>query len=225
MATIWLVEDDQNIRELVAYALEAAGLEVYTLEDGAALRSALLPRVPDLLLLDIMLPGEDGLSILRELKQGARTRALPVILLTAKGAELDRVRGLDLGADDYITKPFSVLELTARVKALLRRSVSDLPKPLACGAIMLDVLRHTVTVHGMPVTLTYKEFELLHLLLQNAGLVLTREQMMIRVWGFDFEGESRTVDVHIMALRQKLGVAGEAIQTIRGVGYKLEADT
>ena len=218
MQTIFCVEDDGNIRELVVYALHASGFE-------AALYERLERGLPDLLLLDVMLPGEDGVTTLKNLRQNPHTAGLPVILLTAKNAEYDKVLGLDSGADDYVTKPFGVMELLSRIKAVLRRAGLSAPaNSLSLGAISLDVGRRAVTVAGEPVSLTFKEFELLHYLLQNPGLVLSREKIMAAVWGFDFEGESRTVDMHIKTLRRKLGEAGGLIVTVRGVGYKLSAE-
>ena len=225
MQTIFCVEDDGNIRELVVYALHASGFEAEGFECAAALYESLERGLPDLLLLDVMLPGEDGVTTLKNLRQNPHTAGLPVILLTAKNAEYDKVLGLDSGADDYVTKPFGVMELLSRIKAVLRRAGLSAPaNSLSLGAISLDVGRRAVTVAGEPVSLTFKEFELLHYLLQNPGLVLSREKIMAAVWGFDFEGESRTVDMHIKTLRRKLGEAGGLIVTVRGVGYKLSAE-
>ncbi len=225
MQTIFCVEDDGNIRELVVYALHASGFEAEGFECAAALYERLERRLPDLLLLDVMLPGEDGVTTLKNLRQNPHTEGLPVILLTAKNAEYDKVLGLDSGADDYVTKPFGVMELLSRIKAVLRRAGLSAPaNTLSLGAISLDVGRRAVTVAGAPVSLTFKEFELLHYFLQNPGLVLSREKIMAAVWGFDFEGESRTVDMHIKTLRRKLGEAGSLIVTVRGVGYKLSAE-
>ncbi len=220
MQTLFLVEDDENIRELVRYALTGSGFLVKAFEEGASFLVAMAQELPELVLLDIMLPGQDGFSLLGALKRDPRFASVPVILLTAKGSEMDRVKGLDLGADDYITKPFSVLELTARVKALLRR-VQPKADHFTLGGLMLDLPRRAVLVRGEAVQLTFKEFELLAYLFQNQGLVLTREQILRHVWGYDYEGESRTVDMHIMALRQKLGSEGHLIKTLRSVGYKL----
>ncbi|MBS5703221.1 MAG: response regulator transcription factor [Butyricicoccus pullicaecorum] len=225
MQTIFCVEDDGNIRELVVYALHASGFEAEGFECAAALYERLERGLPDLLLLDVMLPGEDGVTTLKNLRQNPHTAGLPVILLTAKNAEYDKVLGLDSGADDYVTKPFGVMELLSRIKAVLRRAGLSAPaNSLSLGAISLDVGRRAVTVAGAPVSLTFKEFELLHYFLQNPGLVLSREKIMAAVWGFDFEGESRTVDMHIKTLRRKLGEAGSLIVTVRGVGYKLSAE-
>ena len=224
-AAIWLVEDDESIRELVLYALGQSGFATRGFADGASFWEALQAETPSLALLDIMLPGEDGLELLRRLREDSRLAALPVIMLTARAAEYDKVKGLDLGADDYITKPFGVMELISRVRAVLRRTSSEpAHSSLRCKGVELDEERRTVTANGRPVALTFKEFELLAYLLRNKGLVLTREQIMRAVWGFDFEGESRTVDMHIKQLRQKLGSWGTRIVTVRGVGYKVAED-
>lgn len=226
MPTIHCVEDDINIRELVLYALRASGFEAEGFDHADPFFEQLGKSLPDLVLLDIMLPGTDGLSILHTLRETPRTSALPVILLTAKTAEYDKVRGLDDGADDYLCKPFGVMELISRIKAVLRRT-APLPttNSISLGNITLDTARHTVEAAGEPVILTLKEFDLLHYLMENANIVLTREQIMESVWGFGFEGESRTVDMHIKTLRQKLGTPSAQIQTVRGVGYKIEADS
>ncbi|MEG1687367.1 MAG: response regulator transcription factor [Angelakisella sp.] len=225
MEKIYCVEDDESIRELVLYALRSGGYETAGFEDAAGLMTALREQpLPALILLDIMLPGEDGLIILKRLRQNADTAGVPVIMVTAKASEYDRVKGLDQGADDYITKPFGVMELMSRVRAVLRRVNNNFsPETLLLNDITVDISRHVVTVGGEEVTLTFKEFELLTYLIKNIGLVLSREKLMEAVWGFDFEGESRTVDMHIKSLRQKLGDAGESIQTVRGVGYKIVA--
>ncbi len=224
MPKIFMVEDDDNIRELVLYALKSE-FDTRGFSSGAEFWAALKTERPDLVLLDIMLPGEDGLALLRRLRGDSLTRALPVVLLTAKGSEYDRVKGLDEGADDYITKPFSVLELRSRVKALLRRVSAPEPDPeLRVGQVTVSAEKHTVTVGGMPVALTYKEFELLLYLCRNRDLALSRDRLMGQIWGFDFEGESRTVDMHIKTLRAKLGPAGDIIRTVRGVGYKVSED-
>jgi len=220
---ILVIEDDDNIRDLIRYALQSAGYDVTGLPSGASLWDTLADKPTHLLLLDIMLPGEDGLSILQKLRAQPKTRELPVLLLSAKSQEFDKVKGLDLGADDYITKPFSVLELLARVKALLRRCVpAPMEDVITVSSLTIDTKRRKVTVDGAAVTLTFKEFELLCYLAQNKGVVLSRDKLMETLWGFDFEGESRTVDMHIKTLRQKLLSAGEMIQTVRNVGYTLE---
>jgi len=224
MAVIYCVEDDDNIRELVLYALRNTNYIAEGFEGGKEFFTKLEEKLPDLVILDIMLPEENGLSILKKLRDNTKTKALPIMMLTAKSSEYDKVKGLDLGADDYIIKPFGVMELISRVRALLRRSAlskitsNDI---INLGKIFLDNERRLVTVDNEPISLTYKEFELLHYLLKNKNIVLTREKIMNEVWGFDFEGESRTVDVHIATLRQKLGQAGTAIKTIRNVGYKI----
>ena len=220
MRKIDIVEDDADIREIVTYALRSAGFEARGYEKGAEFWPALEKGLPDLLLLDIMLPGEDGLVILKKLRSNSRTKALPIIMLTAKGSEFDKVRGLDLGADDYIAKPFGVMELISRINAVLRRSGHQ-TDTLSYQNILLDNERRSVAIDGEKASLTYKEYELLYYLLLNAGLVMSREKILEAVWGYDFEGESRTLDMHIRALRQKLGAAGEHIKTVRNVGYKL----
>ena len=219
---IYCAEDEENIRELIVYALKSAGFEAEGFETGDELRKGLSKSIPDLLLLDIMLPGEDGLSIARSLRGNHSTTSLPIIFLTARSSEYDKVKGLDLGADDYITKPFGVLELVSRVKAVLRRSVNTTNSDLkSCGSITLDNKRRTVNVLGDKIELTYKEFELLDTLRSSKGIVFSRDTLMDRVWGTEFEGESRTVDMHIKTLRKKLGTGGEIIKTVRNVGYKI----
>ena len=224
MAKIFIVEDDDNIREIVLYALKSAGFEVEGFESGAEFFAALAkePEPPDLVTLDIMLPGDDGLAILMKLRQNPSYKAIPIIMLTAKGSELDKIKGLDLGADDYLPKPFSVMELVSRIKAVLRRSSPPTTaQDLVYQNIHLDHIRRTVMVDGKAVTLTFKEYELLHYFMVNEGIALSRDKIMETVWGYDFEGESRTVDAHIRSLRLKLGEAGESIKTLRNVGYKL----
>lgn len=224
MRTIYIVEDDDNICELITYALNTAGFEAHGFAEAGAFDAALEKSLPALVILDIMLPGEDGISILKRLKSSDKTRMLPVIILTAKSAEYERVHGLDLGADDYITKPFSVLELISRIKAVLRRCqvYSESSAVLSLAALTLDQNKRRVQVYGVEVPLTYKEFELLSYLMRNEGIALSRNKLMEQVWGFDYEGESRTVDMHIKSLRKKLGALGENIKTVRGVGYKIE---
>lgn len=220
---IYLVEDDDSIRELVVYTLQSTGLAARGFPLAKDFWEAMGREKPSLVLLDIMLPDEDGLSILRKLREDRRTGRLPVILLTAKGTEYDKVLGLDSGADDYIPKPFGMMELVARVRALLRRTEPAQPGGLLrMGCLEVDPARHTVTVEGEPVALTYKEFELLTFLMDNQGMVLTRDRLLSRIWGYDFDGETRTVDVHIRTLRQKLGSASRYIETVRGMGYKME---
>ena len=222
---IFCVEDDDSIRELMVYALTSSGFKATGFADGASFWQAMGQTMPELVLLDIMLPGEDGISILHKLRADARTETLPVIMATAKGAEYNKVLGLDAGADDYLVKPFGMLEMVSRVKAVLRRSLpKDQPALLRCGEIAVDRARHLVTVQGAPVSLTLKEFELLCLFMENPGLVFTRDQLLRSVWGAEFVGESRTVDVHIGTLRTKLGQAGKYIGTVRGVGYKMERE-
>lgn len=222
MAVIYVVEDDENIRDLVLYALTSSGFDAMGFGSANPFYNALQSQLPNLILLDIMLPDEDGLSILKRLKVTAKTKKLPVILLTAKGTEMDKVNGLDLGADDYLTKPFSILELLSRAKAVLRRSSEEAQDIYRMHGIEVDRKRRAVSADGKEIPLTFKEFELLYYLIANAGIVLSRERIMIKIWGTDFEGESRTVDMHIKTLRQKLGDASDAIQTIRNVGYKFE---
>jgi two-component system alkaline phosphatase synthesis response regulator PhoP len=219
---IYIVEDDLNIRELESYALKNSGYEVAEFSNGADFFQECEKLAPSLVLLDIMLPGEDGLSILRRLKKDARFSDIPVIMVTAKAAEVDAVIGLDAGADDYITKPFGIMELISRVKAVLRRTDRDSQGRYECGDIVMDDMKRVVTVAGASVDLTFKEYELLKYLLMNSGIVLSRDKIMDRVWGIDYEGESRTVDMHIKALRQKLGGSGGMIKTIRSVGYKID---
>ncbi|MCF2641817.1 MAG: response regulator transcription factor [Lachnospiraceae bacterium] len=223
MALIYVVEDDVNIREIECFALKNSG---YTIEDFECAKDFYLKvreRVPDLVLLDIMLPDEDGLEIVKKLRKKAETRRVPIILVTAKTSEMDKVKGLDIGADDYLTKPFGVMELISRTKALLRRSQNmSEEKFLTLGDIVLDDEKRMVCINEKPCDLTYKEFELLKMLLQNAGIVIPREEIMVRVWGMDYEGESRTLDMHIKTLRQKLGESGSRIKTVRNVGYRME---
>ena len=221
---IYVVEDDAGVRELELYALGQAGYAVRGFETAAEFRGAITQCLPELLLLDVMLPGEDGLKLLGWLRGNPRTRRLPVILVTARSEEIDKVRGLDAGADDYIAKPFGVMELLARVKALLRRiEEKESPKAMTLGAIALDRARHTVIAGGESVELTRMEFELLAFLMEHAGQVVTREILLDDVWGMEYAGDTRTVDVHIRTLRQKLGPAGAMIGTVRGVGYRMEA--
>ncbi|MFR1323576.1 MAG: response regulator transcription factor [Ezakiella massiliensis] len=221
MTKIFCVEDDKSIRDLIIYALSNEGFEVKGFEDFKSIKKGLEGETPDLFLLDIMLPGEDGLFILDWLRHNSY-KDLPVVMLTAKDHEIDKVKGLDLGADDYITKPFSILELCARVRAILRRVSQDDSTIIEAKGIRIDKISRRVYVDDREIELTYKEFELLAYLVQNKGIVLSRDKIMSEIWGFDFEGESRTVDVHIAFLRQKLGKKGQYIKTIRNVGYKME---
>ena len=223
MQTIYIVEDDVNIREIERYALKNSGYEVEEFESGADFFKRMEQRMPNLVILDIMLPGEDGMDILAKLRADKRTSKLPVIMVTAKTTELDKVKGLDSGADDYITKPFGVMELISRVKALLRRTTDvNTEAQMKYGDILVDNDKHAVFVCGNPCELTYKEYELLKYLITNKGIVLSSDKLMSQVWGFDFEGETRTVDAHIKTLRQKLGEAGSCIKTVRNVGYMVE---
>lgn len=223
---IYLVEDDDSIRELVLYTLHTTGFEAEGFRNAADFWQALEKELPQLVLLDIMLPDEDGLHILKRLRAGAETADLPVMMLTAKSSEYDRVVGLDSGADDYLPKPFGMMELVSRVRALLRRAAKPAAedKLFTAGSLAVDVKRRAVTVDGEPVILTYKEFELLCYLLENRGVVLSRDQILTKIWDYNYSGETRTVDVHIRTLRQKLGEAGALIETVRGVGYRLAQD-
>ena len=222
---IYIVEDDRNIQEIELFALKNSGFEASGFGTAREFWQAMEEKLPELILLDIMLPDEDGLSILRQLRTRTETRRVPVMLVTAKGSEIDKVKGLDSGADDYIAKPFGVMELIARVKALLRRSGGGQGGLLLCGVVTLDSERRMVYVDTKPVELTYKEFELLRLLMKNQGIVISRDVIMDRVWDSSFEGESRTIDVHVRTLRQKLGEAGAQIRTIRNVGYMISSET
>ena len=219
MALVYIVEDDRNIREIETFALRNTGYEVMGFECAKDFYKEMENRKPDIILLDIMLPDEDGLEIVRKLRAIAGTRGIPVIMVTAIASEIDKVKGLDMGADDYMTKPFGVMELISRVKALLRRSSAGEEKSLHIGSVCLDIEKHSVTVDGVLCELTYKEYELLRLLMNRAGIVTSRDMILERVWGTDFEGESRTLDMHIKTLRRKLNGAGAMIKTIRNVGY------
>ena len=222
---IYCVEDDSNIRELVVYTLESTGMKARGFEDGRAFMEALAFETPELVLLDIMLPGEDGIEILKKLRNSAKTKDIPVIMVTAKGSEYDKVIGLDTGADDYITKPFGMMELVSRIKAVLRRTIREkTDTKYRVGNLSIDVEKHKVKVDGETVTLTLKEFELLEKLMKNRHIVLTRDRLLEEIWGYDFTEETRTVDVHVRTLRQKLGTAGELIETVRGVGYRIGGD-
>ena len=223
---IWCVEDDASIRDIEVYALRSTGFEAEGFADGTSFWQALQSQKPELVVLDVMLPGLDGIELLRRMRAAEEFSHIPVVMATAKGAEYDKIQGLDLGADYYLTKPFGVMELVSCVKAVLRRCAPQRsPQLLTAGALTLDPERHTVTAGGTRVELTLKEFELLRLLLQHPGVAFTREKLMERVWGTDYLGETRTVDMHVRTLRQKLGVCGEMIETVRGVGYRLEAQT
>lgn len=220
---IYIVEDDRNIQEIELFALKNSGYAAEGFETARAFWRAMEKKKPELILLDIMLEDEDGIEILRKLRMRADTRRIPVILVTAKSSEIDRVKGLDAGADDYICKPFGVMEMIARVKALLRRASDKQAQMLVCGDVTLDKEKRMVYAHGEPVDTTYKEFELLALLMKNHGIVISREIIMERVWESSFEGESRTIDVHVRSLRLKLGESGALIKTIRNVGYMIDA--
>ena len=219
MALVYIVEDDGNIREIEAFALKNAGYDIRDFACAKDFYREMEREKPDIILLDIMLPDEDGLAIVKKLRSLAGTRSIPIIMVTAKTSEIDKVKGLDTGADDYMTKPFGVMELISRVKALLRRSQASQEKSLQIGKVCLDEERRLVTVGDEPCELTYKEYELLKLLMNRAGIVTTRDMILDRVWGTDYEGESRTLDMHIKTLRQKLKGAGEMIRMVRNVGY------
>lgn len=222
---IYIVEDDAEIRELEVYALKSSGFESKSFDSGKNLDEEIKVQVPDLFILDIMLPGEDGLSILKRLRAQENTKNVPIIMITAKSSELDKVKGLDLGADDYIAKPFGILEFVSRVRALLRRSgnmKSEESVKITLGEIVLDSGTREVLVSGNNVELTYKEYELLKLLISHPGLVYSRQQILEKIWGIDFKMDTRTVDMHIKTLRQKLGEQGAIIQTVRNVGYKAQ---
>ena len=220
---IWCVEDDASIRDIEVYTLSSTGFEARGFDDGVSFWSALQDDVPELVVLDVMLPGVDGVELLRRMRQSERLRSVPVVMATAKDAEIDKIQGLDMGADYYLTKPFGVMELVSCVKAVLRRcqprAVEHL---LRLGGLTVNLDEHRVTADGREITLTYKEFELLRLFLSNPGIAFTRDQLFSKVWGEDFVGESRTIDTHILTLRQKLGDYGDLIKTVRNVGYRLE---
>ena len=225
---IYLLEDDGSIRELICYSLTKTGNEARGFSCPSSFYEAMESEIPELVLLDIMLPEEDGISVLKKLRQNPVTSSIPVIMLTAKGTEFDKVTALDLGADDYVTKPFGVMELLARVKAVLRRSVKvtapeEERKSFEVGDVFVSVTNHEVMSGGERVNLTYKEFELLCFLFDHRGAVLNRDQILREVWGYEFDGENRTVDVHIRTLRQKLGKSGDIIETVRGIGYKISS--
>ncbi len=223
MALIYIVEDDKNIREIEAFALKNSGYHIQDFECAKDFYASMEEKLPNLIVLDVMLPDEDGLSIVKAIRNNPESRKIPIIMVTAKTTELDKVKGLDQGADDYLTKPFGVMELVSRIKALLRRCQgTQEERAYALKGILLDNEKHAVWVDNKPIELTFKEFRLLQLLLQNAGIVTSREIIMERVWGTDFEGESRTLDMHIKTLRQKMGERGSMIKTIRNVGYMLE---
>lgn len=223
MALIYIVEDDENIREIEAFSLKNSGFGVEDFSCAKDFHKRIKDKIPNLVLLDIMLPDEDGLSIVKKLRNNPETKKIPIIMVTAKTTEIDKVKGLDIGADDYLTKPFGIMELISRVKALLRRSIDmSEEKTFSLGEIRVDGDKHAVYVNEEKCELTYKEYELLKLLIKNTGIVLTRDVIMEKVWGVNFEGESRTLDMHIKTLRQKLKESGNRIKTVRNVGYILE---
>ena len=219
---IWCVEDDDGIREIELYALQNTGFESRGFVDGESLWKGLEEEQPDLILLDVMLPGEDGVEILKKLRESFSYHSIPVIMATAKGMEYDKIQSLDLGADDYLVKPFGMLEMVSRVRAVLRRSNSIREQILRLEKLTVDIEKHIVTINGERVNLTFKEFEILRLFLSHPGTVYSREQLFEEIWGSEFVGESRTVDMHIRTLRQKLGSCGDYIKTVRGIGYKME---
>ena len=223
---IWCVEDDASIRDIEVYALQSTGFKARGFEDGTSFWEALRTERPELVVLDVMLPGIDGMELLRRMRADSGLSDIPVVMATAKGAEYDKIRGLDLGADYYLVKPFGVMELVSCVKAVLRRCQPEkAAHPLRSGGLVVDLNAHTVTVDGARVALTYKEFELLRLFLSHPGMAFTRDQLFQEIWGMDYCGETRTVDMHIRTLRQKLGPYGALIETVRNVGYRLEAKT
>lgn len=222
MSKIYIVEDDKNIAEIEQFALRNVGYEVCAFGTAKEFEEKMKEEHPALIIMDIMLPDKDGLTIVKELRQEASTVKIPIIMVTAKTSEMDKVKGLDQGADDYMTKPFGIMELISRVKALLRRTTITAPdKAIEFAGIIMDDAKHQVKVDGNECELTYKEYELLKMLMQNSGIVLQRGQILDRVWGIDYEGESRTLDMHIKTLRQKLGEKGSLVQTVRNVGYTL----
>ena len=220
---IWCVDDDNTIRDIEVYTLTQTGFEAKGFADGISMLQALKTEKPELIVLDIMMPGKDGVEVLKEIRQSPETRKIPVIMATAKGTEMDKIQGLDTGADDYLVKPFGVMEMVSRIKAVLRRCEPDEKyEVLSIGEITLSDKEHLVTVNGESKVLTFKEFEILKLFMSNPGIVFSRDKLLSEVWGIDYLGESRTVDMHIKTLRQKLGDAGALIETVIGVGYKME---
>ena len=220
---IWCVDDDNTIRDIEVYTLIQTGSDAKGFADGISMLEALKTEKPELIVLDIMLPGKDGVEVLKEIRSNPETRKIPVIMATAKGTEMDKIQGLDTGADDYLVKPFGVMEMVSRIKAVLRRCEPDEKEEvLSIGEITLSDKEHLVTVNGEKVVLTFKEFEILKLFMSNPGIVFSRDKLLSEVWGIDYLGESRTVDMHIKTLRQKLGDAGTIIETVIGVGYKME---
>ena len=220
---IWCVDDDNTIRDIEVYTLTQTGFDAKGFADGISMLEALKTEKPELIVLDIMLPGKDGVEVLKEIRSNPETRKIPVIMATAKGTEMDKIQGLDTGADDYLVKPFGVMEMVSRIKAVLRRCESDKKEEvLTVGEITLSDKEHLVTINGKKVVLTFKEFEILKLFMQSPGIVFSRDKLLSKVWGMDYLGESRTVDMHIKTLRQKLGDVGSRIETVIGVGYKME---
>ena len=220
---IWCVDDDNTIRDIEVYTLTQTGFEAKGFADGISMLEALKTEKPELIVLDIMLPGKDGVEVLKEIRQSPETRKIPVIMATAKGTEMDKIQGLDTGADDYLVKPFGVMEMVSRIKAVLRRCEPDEKEEvLSIGEITLSDKEHLVTVNGEKVVLTFKEYEILKLFMSKPGIVFSRDKLLSEVWGVDYLGESRTVDMHIKTLRQKLGDVGSRIETVIGVGYKME---
>lgn len=220
---IWCVEDDAGIREIEVYTLQSTGFDARGFEDSVSMRESLRTEKPDLIILDVMLPGMDGVDLLRVLKNNPDTRDIPVIMATARGQEYDKIQSLDIGADDYLVKPFGMMEMVSRVKAVLRRSQPERVQVLLqSGNLIVNLDEHTVTADGERILLTYKEYELLKLFLSHPGTAFTREQLLSEVWGMNYLGETRTVDMHIRTLRQKLGKYGDLIETVRNVGYRLE---
>ena len=223
---IWCVDDDNTIRDIEVYTLTKTGFEAKGFSDGISMLDVLKSEKPELIVLDIMLPGMDGVDVLKEIRSNPETRKIPVIMATAKGTEMDKIQGLDTGADDYLVKPFGVMEMVSRIKAVLRRCEPDeVEKELIFGEITLNDQKHTVTVKGEKVALTFKEFEMLKLFMSHPGVVYSRDKLLSEIWGSEYLGESRTVDMHIKTLRQKLGEAGKLIETVIGVGYRLEGES
>ncbi len=221
---IFCVEDDAGIREIEVYTLNSTGYEAEGFADGVALFERLRTKIPQLIVLDVMLPGEDGLMILKRLRSSPTTRDIPVIMATAKGAEYDKIKGLDAGADDYLVKPFGMMEMVSRIRAVLRRTGASIePVSFNVGSLSLNKREHSVTANGEYIELTLKEFDMLSALMSSPGVVFTRDRLLSEVWGLDYDGETRTVDVHIRTLRQKLGESGDLIKTVRGVGYRMES--
>lgn len=220
---IWCVDDDNTIRDIEVYTLTQTGFEAKGFSDGISMLEALKTEKPELIVLDIMMPGMDGVEVLKEIRSRTDTRKIPVIMATAKGTEMDKIQGLDTGADDYLVKPFGVMEMVSRIKAVLRRCTpEEVTDVISIAEITLNDKEHTVSVNGENVALTFKEFEILKMFMSNPGVAFSREKLLSEVWGIDYLGESRTVDMHIKTLRQKLGVAGKRIETVIGVGYRME---